>query len=163
MWTDWGVEDTSVAVHSLGLSYLVTLGQSLGYAACHEYPVAPNVRADCVWWDKSTQQARAVFEFERHKGGSELTEKAQNLLIAHQSLDGSPRLLGLLFWTKHFYGLPDEEIRGLWQPFQQGFTTEHGAFVRGADPALFRVFECRHRLADDGCVRLKDIAERRRT
>jgi hypothetical protein len=162
MWVEWGVEDTSVAVHSLGLSYLVTLGQSLGYAACAEYPVTDSVRADCVWWDKSTGKAVAAMEFERHKGGSELADKVRNLVIACHALD-RPRLLGLFFWTKNFYGLPDEGLRDLWRLFQHGFTTKHGVAVQGADPAFLRVFECRHSVGAEQQVLLKGIVERRRT
>ena len=54
IWRQWGVEDTSVAVHSLGLSYLLTIGQRAGFAACCEFPVDPSVRADCVWWQKDS-------------------------------------------------------------------------------------------------------------
>ena len=123
--------------------------------------MADSIRADCVWWEKPTRQAQAALEFERHKGGSELADKVQNLLIAYHSLN-HPKLLGLLFWTKKFYGLRDEELRDLWRLFQQGFTTRHGVAIQGADPSLLRVFECRHRLGAKGQVLLKGIVERRR-
>ena len=81
IWTDWGVEDESLSIHSLGMSYLVRVGQVLGYVASCEYPVVGHdVRADAVWWDRETRAPVALFEFERYKDGSELTAKVRNLM-----------------------------------------------------------------------------------
>ena len=163
MWTDWGVEDESVAVHSLGLTYLTTVGQQTGYACCCEYPVAGHkVRADSVWWDKETRAPVALFEFERHKGGSELVDKVQNLLRAHHSLKDKPKLLCLVFWTKNFYPLGDEGVANLWQIFERGFVAEDRQRVQPASTRLLRIFECLHEDAGPGRHTLKQIAERRR-
>ncbi len=163
MWTDWGVEDESVAVHSLGLSYLTTVGQHAGYACCCEYPVAGyKVRADSVWWDKETRAPTALFEFERHKGGTELVDKVRNLLRAYHSLDGKPSLLCLVFWTKNFYPLGDKGMRDLWQVFERGFTDQDRSWVPPAKPHLLRVYECLHESAGPGRHTLKEITERRR-
>jgi hypothetical protein len=62
----------------------------------------------------------ALFEFERHKGGSELVCKVQNLLLAYHSLEKRPALLALVFWTKNFYPLSDEGLRELWTIFERG-------------------------------------------
>ncbi len=62
-----------------------------------------NVRADSVWWEKATRDPIALFKFERHKDGSELIDKVQNLLHAYHTLGDRPALLGLVFWTKNFY------------------------------------------------------------
>ena len=160
MWRNWGVEDTSVAVHSLGLSYLLTIGQQAGYAACCEYPVAANVRADCVWWNKDSKEAVAAFEFERHKNGAELKEKVENLLIAYQGLSQQPRLLSLVFWTKKFYALEASELKGLWQLFGSGFTTRDGVRIPGSEPSRLHVFECTHSEIGTDRLMLRNIKER---
>lgn len=162
MWTDWGVEDVSSTLHSLGLTYLVTLGQALGYAACVEFPVDAGIRADVIWWDKSTQKPVAVFEFERHKDGSELLEKAKNLLLAFHRFERNPRMFGLVFWTKHFYPLEQTTLKGLWSIFQHGFRTSGGHQIPGADPKLLKVFEVLHQSGEKGRHRLKQIEERKR-
>jgi hypothetical protein len=163
MWTDWGVEDESIAVHSLGLSYLTTIGQQAGFACCSECPVmGGNVRADSVWWDKGTRDPVALFEFERHKDGSELVGKVQNLLHAYHSLQGRPALLGLVFWTKNFYPLGDEGVRDLWSIFERGFLTEDRRWTPPAPTRLLHVFECLHEDAGPGRHMLKKITERRR-
>ncbi|MCH8045775.1 MAG: hypothetical protein IID44_18845 [Planctomycetes bacterium] len=160
IWRQWGVEDTSVAVHSLGLSYLLTIGQRAGFAACCEFPVDPSVRADCVWWQKDSHDAVAAFEFERHKNGSELKEKVENLLIAYQRLGQQPRLLSLVFWTKHFYALEPSELEGLWGLFGSGFTTKDGVRIPGADPRRLHIFECTHGDAGADRLLLREINER---
>ena len=163
MWTDWGVEDESVAVHSLGLSYLTTVGQDSGFACCCEYPVAGyKVRADSVWWDKETQVAVALIEFERHKGGNELVDKVQNLLLAYHSLRDKPGLLCLVFWTKNFFPLGDEGVSNLWRIFERGFVAEDRRRVPPASARLLRIFECLHEDAGSGRHTLKKIVERRR-
>ncbi len=163
MWTDWGVEDESVAVHSLGLSYLTTVGQHAGYVCCCEYPVAGHkVRADSVWWDKETRTPAALFEFERYKGGPELVDKVRNLLRAYHSLEGKPSLLCLVFWTKNFYPLGDEGMRHLWQILERGFLAEDRSRVAPAATHLLRVYECLHENAGHGRHTLKQITERSR-
>lgn len=163
MWTDWGVEDESVAVHSLGLTYLTTIGQHAGYVCCCEYPVAGHtVRADSVWWNKETRDPVAIFEFERHKGGDELVDKVRNLLRAYHRLERRPGMLVLVFWTKHFYPLGDEGVRELWRILEQGFVDKDRNSVPPAPIRLLRVFECLHEDAGPGRHVLKKITERRR-
>lgn len=163
LWTEWGVEDESVAVHSLGLSYLTTVGQQSGYACCSEFPIAGcSLRADSLWWDKETRAPVALFEFERHKGGSELIEKVQNLLFAYHSLENRPALLGLVFWTKKFYPLSDEGVRDLWTIFERGYLAENRRRIPPAPTRLLHVFECLHEDAGPGRHTLKKITERRR-
>jgi hypothetical protein len=164
MWTEWGIEDESHAVHSLGLSYLLTIGQALGHAACCEYPVAGHlVRADCVWWDKKTREPVALFEFERHKGGGELVEKVRNLMLAWHHAERKPRLLGLVFWTKNFYPIEDGGIRGLWRELERGFEAGGGSSVPPVPARLLRVFECLHVSGRGSRHVLKGFEERRRT
>lgn len=163
LWTDWGVEDESVAVHSLGLTYLTTIGQQAGFTCCCEYPVAYNrVRADSVWWNKQTQAPVALFEFERYKGGNELTGKVQNLLRAYHSLREKPELLCLVFWTKNFYPQGDTGIFQLWRILEQGFVGEDRIRVSSAPSRLLRIFECLHEATGHERHILKRIVERRR-
>ena len=163
MWLEWGVADESVAVHSLGLTYLTTIGQSLGYACCSEYPVdGHRIRADSVWWDKQTRKAVALFEFERRKDGDELREKVKNLLRAHHAAGQTPQILGLVYWSKHFYPSADD-LRDLWRIFERGFETAERARVPPAPQRLLRVYECMHESAGSGRHMLKSIIERRRS
>jgi hypothetical protein len=67
--TDWGVEDFSETVHSLGIHYLALVGQRAGWIATPEYPVrltlpsgqladGPGfVKPDVIWWDRESRQA----------------------------------------------------------------------------------------------------------
>lgn len=161
MWTAWGVEDESHTVHSLGLSYLTAIGQSLGYAAAAEYPVAgPAVRADCVWWDPASRQVVAVFEFERHKDGSELVEKTRNLIRAWHAAQGTPSLLGLVLWTKNFFPLDAGATRALWRELEQGFLDATRSRVGTVPADRLKVFECLHLAGPRGAWLLKGFQER---
>lgn len=163
MWTTWGVEDESHTVHSLGLSYLTAIGQSLGYVAAAEYPVAgPSIRADCVWWDAASRRVAAVFEFERHKDGSELSEKTRNLMRSWHVAGGSPQLLGLIFWTKNFFSLEAVATRGLWNEMEQGFLDAARSRVHAVPVDRLRVFECLHVAGQSGAWQLKGFKERER-
>lgn len=163
MWTEWGIEDESLAVHSMGLSYLTTVGQRAGYACCCEYPVAGHkVRADSVWWDKASREPVALFEFERHKGGTELEDKVKNLLRAYHSLDRSPTLLCLVFWTKNFYPLGAQDLQALWRILEHGFLANDRLRVGSAPTKVLRVYECLHDDAGPGLHTLRKITERSR-
>ena len=163
IWTEWGVADESHAVHSLGLSYLVRVGQELGYVAASEFPVAGHhVRADAVWWDRTTRQPVAVFEFERLKDGSELIGKTHNLMRAWHATGRAPVLLGLVFWQKHFYAGSSERVSGLWRELERGFRDEGGAEVGPVPTCLVGVYECLHSDASAGRHILKRFKEWRR-
>ncbi len=163
LWTDWGVADESHAVHSLGLSYLVRVGQELGYVAACEYPVAGHhVRADAVWWDRITRQSVAVFEFERFKDGSELVAKVRNLMRAWHAASRAPVLLSLVFWQKQFYAGGAEYVAGLWRELERGFRDEDGAEVGPVPARLLVVYECMHTRIAGGRHTLKRFKEWRR-
>ncbi len=162
VWTDWGVEDESVAVHSLGLTWLTTLGQALGFVACAEFPVAGGrVRVDSIWWDGASREARAAFEFEREKGRGELVEKVRNLRLAWHAAGGTMELLGLVYWSKSGLASPVEQ-GPLWRAMSEPLRDEHGARVPAAPTRALRVCECIHRSGPDGRVRLHSIQVRRR-
>ncbi|MCB1066191.1 MAG: hypothetical protein KDN20_25130 [Verrucomicrobiae bacterium] len=105
MFTEWGVEDTSILVHSLGCNYLAALGRHLGFWAINEFPVkgkgGENIRPDAVWWNRSDKRVEFLAEFERFKPGKEgvLAQKAENLVHSYQSLDCSPPVVLLLGWA----------------------------------------------------------------
>jgi hypothetical protein len=104
----------------------------------------------------------ALFEFERHKGGSELEDKVKNLLRAYHSLEGAPSLLCLVFWTKNFYPLGDDGVRRLWQILERGFIADDRSRVPPAPTHVLRVYECLHETGRSGRHTLKQITERRR-
>ncbi len=163
LWTDWGVADESHAVHSLGLSYLMRVGQELGYVAACEYPVAGHhVRADAVWWYRITRRPVAVFEFERFKDGSELVAKVRNLMRAWHAAGCASVLLGLVFWQKHFYTGGAEHVAGLWRELERGFRDEDGAEVGPVPARLLVVYECMHTRTAGGMHTLKRFKEWRR-
>jgi hypothetical protein len=163
IWTDWGVVDESHALHSLGLSYLVRVGQELGFVAVCEYPVAGHhVRADAVWWDRGTRDPVAVFEFERLKDGSELVAKVRNLMRAWHETGGKPSVLGLVFWRKHFYAGSPDRVRVLWREMERGFTDKDGVEVGPVPARLLAVYECLHSQVPDGGLALKRFKQWRR-
>lgn len=163
MWTSWGVEDESHTLHSLGLSYLTAIGQTLGFVAAAEYPVAgPSVRADCVWWDPETRRVAAVFEFERHKDGTELIDKTRNLMRAWHVAGRTPPLLGLVLWTKNFFPLDAGATRGLWRELEQGFLDSARSRVEPVPVDRLKVFECLHLSGPRGTWLLKGFQERGR-
>lgn len=162
IWTDWGVEDESHAVHSLGLSYLVRVGQDLGYVAASEYPVVGHhVRADAVWWDRVTRDPVALFEFERLKDGTELVSKVRNLMRAWHATRRKPSVLGLVFWQKTFFAGSPDRVAGLWRELERGYRDEGGATIDPVPASLLYIYECLHANASGGHV-LKRFKEWRR-
>ncbi|MBT2989950.1 MAG: hypothetical protein KME65_13430 [Candidatus Thiodiazotropha sp. (ex Ctena orbiculata)] len=108
MLIDWGVEDFSITVHSLGCNYLSALGRELGFWAISEYPVrvpregaAHSVRPDVAWWARKSGELALLGEFERFvpRMPGKLAEKARNLLQAHHTLGEQPRILLLVGWA----------------------------------------------------------------
>jgi hypothetical protein len=151
IWTDWGVADESHAVHSLGLSYLVRIGQELGYVCASEFPVAGHhVRADAVWWDRETRRPVAVFEFERLKDGSELVAKVRNLMRAWHATGRHPVVLGLVFWQKNFYAGDASRVADLWRELERGYRDSSGAIVDPVPASVLSVYECLHTQAGSG-------------
>ncbi|MEW8552663.1 MAG: hypothetical protein AB2605_02625 [Candidatus Thiodiazotropha sp.] len=108
MLIDWGVEDFSTTVHSLGCNYLSALGREMGCWAISEYPVrvpkagaAHSVRPDVAWWAKESGELALLGEFERFvpRMPGKLADKARNLLQAHYALGEQPRILLLVGWA----------------------------------------------------------------
>ena len=137
MLTDWGVEDFSVTIHSLGCNYLSALGRKHGCWAMSEYPVrvAPgaigySVRPDVAWWADPTGAVALLGEFERFEPGRRnLIGKARNLLRAHHELGDQPRVLLLMTWA-----IAGTDLRGLDEVravSYDGFRTSDGLVVPG--------------------------------
>lgn len=108
MLTEWGVDDFSTTIHSLGCNYLAALGRQLGCWAMTEYPVRMAsdsnnrvIRPDVVWWERPGSNIILLGEYERYEAGKEakLFEKAQHLIGAFHQLGGNAKALLLLAWT----------------------------------------------------------------
>ena len=168
--SDWGVEDFSETVHSLGINYLAVVGRRTGRVAATEYPVrlrasggtgsmAPAwVIPDVVWWDRDSRQVVLLGEFERYEpGGAKrqiLQEKVRNLLLAHRELGPGSRVLVLLLWTVS--GVPVQGLDDFRSLIRYGFRTPGGWNVAGLEresqlivaTAIFTAFEGRLRLKE---------------
>ncbi|MEM1250457.1 MAG: hypothetical protein AAGK22_29095 [Acidobacteriota bacterium] len=108
MLLDAGIPDIGLTVHSHFLTFLVGVGQSMGFAAVAECPIwwarergLGDVRADSVWFDKPDMNARLAFEFERFERGDEskLRGKVENLAIASNATEGLS-LCVLVYWVR---------------------------------------------------------------
>lgn len=107
MLTEWGVEDFSLLIHSLGCNYLSALGREFNFWAMSEYPVriktgeSRSIRPDTVWWKKPDKEVILLGEFERfepsHK--QKIIAKARNLIKAHYEIGDGPRILLLMIWA----------------------------------------------------------------
>lgn len=160
LWTTWGIEDVSVGIHSIGLSYLTTLGQHLNFVACAEFPVTESIRADTIWWEATTRKPIAVFEFERFKDGSELLSKCKNLLQCYVAYQRSPEVLGLCIWTKQFYPLDISYLTQLQLIIRQGFSNNSGKWIPGLTGKIFYLWEFQHMPHNHSILKLNQIYER---
>ena len=138
MLTDWGVEDFSVTIHSLGCNYLSALGRAFGLWAMSEYPVRMpesdqpiSIRPDVVWWKRSNAQVALLGEFERFESKQEakLTGKAKNLLKAYHQLEQQPEILLLMSWT--LSGTDVSGLNSIRILMREGFS-ENGIRIAGA-------------------------------
>lgn len=147
MWTDWGVEDSGVLIHSLGITLLTAVGQHLGYVAISEVPTPcqgafayiGDVRSDSVWFDRTSRAPVLIAEFERYSGSDEhklkLENKVKNLLLAqHLCSATSTGFLLLAYWTKGLASLPNHTE--LQQIIQHGFETRSKQKVLGCNSRL---------------------------
>ena len=131
IWTDWGVEDSGVSIHSLGLSYLAHSGKDLGFCAATEMPaprkgrfkhVSADVRSDGIWFDRDTRRVEFLAEFERFEGKQkDLSQKVENLLLAQHRWKNPRAILLMAYWTEGLVALPDHaSLRDI---ISQGFET----------------------------------------
>jgi hypothetical protein len=171
MVTDWGVEDFSETIHSIGMNYLTSIGKTGGRLAVSEYPVrlstaqselaeAPAfVRPDVVWWDRQTRHIELIGEFERCEVNSMkrqvLNEKVRNLLLAHRAIGVVPRILLLMLWAVS--GTQIQAVGEFQSLIRSGFRTPGGVRIAGLDPESRLVVGTAIFAEFGGCLRLKEI------
>lgn len=132
MLTRFGIPDVSVTIHSHFLTYLTTLGQSLGFAAVAECPIPVSsdsqwaslgsVRPDSVWFTKEGIRPTVALEFERFETSDEgkLREKVENLAIAfYQSGELLQRTV-LLYWVRS--GSMPRSLEPVLRAYREGFS-----------------------------------------
>lgn len=162
MLTDWGIEDFSETVHSLGMNYLASIGRTGGRLALSEYPVRVSaglegprhVRPDAVWWDAASRHIELVGEFERYEG-QELQDKVRNLLLAHRALGEGPRVLLMMLWTLSGTQVqPTVEFQSM---IRSGFRTPGGIRIAGLEADSRLVVATAILVKSDGRLRLKEI------
>lgn len=168
MWTDWGVLDAGPLIHSLGCTYFTALGQELGYAAVCEAPaprpgelshVEEDVRSDTAWFDRETQQAVTLVEFERYADKQkDLTPKLESLLLAQQRWAQPEAALVLAYWSIGLVTVPDH--RALRRVVRGGFTARGGVRVPGNPRANLLFWQFIVRPGKDGLMRLDEIVQR---
>lgn len=107
-----GVRDYGLAIHSHFVSYLLSLGDHLGYSAVADSPLAfgptgpelPDselIRPDSTWYDRTSGLPVVLVEFERHEPrlAGKLREKAQNLVAFYHQAGGRPALILFIYWV----------------------------------------------------------------
>lgn len=169
MWTEWGVRDAGLLIHSLGCNLLTAAGRDLGFAAVSEVPaprqdgvldsVDQDVRSDSVWYDRSTHQPALLAEFERYSGKlKDLSPKVETLLLAQQRWGRPDATLLLAYWSVGLVTLPDHDgLRGI---VRVGFQSTGGVRVPGNPKARILFFQFVVRAGQDGLLRLENIIRR---
>jgi hypothetical protein len=172
IWTNWGVMDEGVAIHSLGISYLTHVGQYLGYVSISEFPVSrqgtyanigDDVRPDSIWFDRKTQNPFLIAEFERYSGiddQAKLESKVANLLLAHHRLGETAKFLVLAYWTQGLASLPDRDR--FYQVLEQGFETSTRQKVKGTNRSKLLCLQFLHQKRADQKYCLVKILQRGR-
>jgi hypothetical protein len=170
LWTDRGLRDYGLTLHSAGVSYWVALGHHLGYSGMTELPappegvygqVADGVCCDATWFNRSTGRPVLLAEFERYEGvldEAKLVAKVDNLLLAHHRWGQIAEALVLAYWTKGLAGLPNHEW--LRQRFREGFVTPAREPVQGSATGALLFYQFILREAPAGLWRLGEVLER---
>jgi len=150
-----GIPDVGVTVHSHFLTYLVTVGQHLGFAAVAECPVPltseradlGDIRADSFWFDPENLQPVASFEFERFEGGAEprLRQKVENLAVASVTTP-SLEISSLVYWV--LSGSTPHSMESVVAPYRGGFRRRGHQVPGGRAPLM--IVKCVMKRAEDG-------------
>lgn len=135
MFTNWGVRDEDVLVHSIGCSAWNMLGSDLGFMAVTECPApmthGADIRSDSTWFSRSQRTPDVLIEFERFdgtdRGQTKLDEKLRNLLEASMRWGDAPSVLILSAWSKGVVSAPKKDL--FLQRCHQGFKSSVGALV----------------------------------
>jgi hypothetical protein len=170
LWTDRGLRDYGLTLHSAGVSYWAALGHHLGYSGMTELPAPPegvygqvagDVRCDATWFDRQTGQPVLLAEFERYEGildEAKLLAKVDNLLLAHHRWGQSGEALVLAYWTKGLADLPNhEQFR---QRFREGFVTSAREPVLGSATGSLLFYQFILHEAPTGQWRLAQVQTR---
>lgn len=135
MFSNWGVRDEDVLVHSIGCSAWNMLGSDLGYMAVTECPVpmthGADIRSDSTWFSRSQRTPNVLIEFERFdgtdRGQIKIDEKLRNLLEASMRWGDTPSVLILSAWSKGVVSAPNKAM--FQQRCHRGFKSSVGALV----------------------------------
>jgi hypothetical protein len=124
-----GVADS--AVHSSGVSYLLSLGLECGIPAIAEYPVSIHaidpwkqlgrVRPDSIWFHPKTHQPWLAFEFERFERGDEnkIRGKVENLILSYHQSQKTIELCVFIYWLRS--SLAPRSIAPIFNTISKGF------------------------------------------
>jgi hypothetical protein len=151
-----GVADVSLTVHSHFLTYLATVGQSMGFPAIAECPVVwdgtrlaklGDVRADSIWFSSESMDPKVAMEFERFEKGDEakLRGKVENLAIAGLAAP-SLELAVLIYWVRS--GSNPRSMDSVVANYRDGFR-RRGVNVPASSVPLM-IVKCVLRPGDDG-------------
>jgi hypothetical protein len=165
IWTDWGLEDGGVSIHSLGLSYLAHAGNDLGFCAVSEMPaprkgpfnhITADVRSDSTWFDRTFQRVDLLAEFERFEGKQrDLSPKVENLLLAHHRWKNPEAILLMSYWTEGLVTLPDHvSLRNI---ICRGYETQFREEVAGASGSCLCFLQFVMQRGKDNLLRLSKI------
>lgn len=131
------------AFHSYVVSALVLLGDRLGYSPISDSPLFDKLdaflvgeslkRPDAVWFERGSESAQVLVEFERYAPGS-LLQKARHLLAMGRACADSLRLLVLIYWTT--VPRTDADLAEAREAFARGVSWHGSRFGPAACPAL---------------------------
>jgi len=168
IWTDWGVEDSGVSIHSLGLSYLAHAGNHLGFCTTTEMPaprrgrfkhITADVRSDSAWFDRTSQGVKLLAEFERFEGKQkDLSPKIENLLLAQHRWENPEAILLMAYWTDGLVDLPDHS--SLRKIVSQGYETPLREEVAGGNGSCLCFLQFVMQSGKDNLLRLSKILVR---
>jgi hypothetical protein len=168
--TNWGVEDSDVLIHSLGVTYLTLLGHTLSFSSAAEIPtprhrayahIGEGVRSDTVWFDRTTRSPVLIAEFERYSGQEhipKLEEKVRNLLLAQHRWQDQDRLLVLAYWTINLVSLPEHNQLALL--LKDGFETRAQERVAGTHCGQLLFFHFLFRYTSNQQLVLSEVIQR---
>jgi hypothetical protein len=168
MWTEWGVVDAGVLIHSLGVTWMTLVGDHANLMSVTELPapaqgrygrMGDDVRSDAVWFDRTTHHPVMIGEFERYSGiDKDLSPKVQSLVLAHHRWGAADALLVLAYWTTGLATLPNHAaLRAI---ASDGFQVAGLGQIEGI-PKLRMAF-LQHIMirGKDGLLRLDQIIQR---
>lgn len=124
-----GVADS--AVHSAGVSYLLSLGLESGIPAIAEYPVSIHaiepwkqhgrVLPDSIWFHPKTHQPWIAFEFERFERGDEnkIRGKVENLILSYHLSQKTIELCVFIYWLRS--SLAPRSMAPIFNTISKGF------------------------------------------